>query len=550
MAALAAAARGATIGTMRRTRHALACSLILAGMAACKGEPRRTDATQPAGSAAPAAGAPAHAPPPGPWFAGSPEQAFAEARARGKLVFFYWGAAWCPPCNDLRAQVFTKPRFTELMAGFVPVYLDGDTEGAQRWGEALGASAYPTMLILGPDREEILRLSGSVDLRELEQAVQAVAARSQGFRAAVQRLEQGAAQAEDLRVLAHAAWDQLPEEAYSRARCLALLQQAVDRCPPDLGRERATLAAHLLTLVTASRGRADMEGALRDAEARAPALLDAMFADAEAIWAARWFVVHRAGDMAAWLWRTPKGEAYEAWKQRWLAAAARIRDREDAPADLRLYAARPALDLFRHESPEGPVPEALRAEVEAAVRRADEQARDPAERSAVLSGAAFLLRRTGSHERARAMLLEAAQRSDTPFYYFSMLSALEQELGRTAEAREWSAKARKGAEGRATRLQWITNDVLLNARPEGPEQRAYLLGLAEEFYDLATSLNDGFSGRNRVRAEQVREALGTLSGDPGLQKLGERGRGWCDRVEGEGRESCRRHFEAAPWRAP
>lgn len=526
---------------LRRARGVLGCALILGDLAACKGEPRRTgDAAGPASSEAPAAGAPA-LPPPGPWFAGSPEQAFAEARARGKLVFFYWGAAWCPPCNELRAEVFQRPRFAEIMQGFVPVYLDGDTEGAQRWGEALGASAYPTLLILGPDREELLRLNGSVDLRELEQALQAVSGRSQGFRAAVQRLEQGAAQPEDLRVLAHAAWAELPEEAYGRARCFTLLQQAVDLCPPDLGRERALLAAHLLTLAIAGRGSADLQPALRDLEARAPVLLDAAFADPEATWAARWFVVHRAGDMAAWL--QPKGDAYEAWKRRWLAAAALVRDREDAPVELRLYAARPALDLFRHGSPEGPAPEALRAEVEAAVRRADEQARSPAERDAMLSGAAYLLRRIGAHDRARQMLLAAAQRSATPFYHYSSLSALEQELGRAAEARQWSAKARQVTGGRATRLQWITNDILLNARPESPEQRTYLLALAEEFHELATGLADGFSGRNRARAEQVREALGALRGEP-LQKLAARYRERCDRLDGEGRESCRRHFEA------
>jgi len=207
--------------------------------AACRSEPRRTEeAARPAPTLAQVA------PSPGPpWFAGSPEQAFEEARARGKLVFFYWGAAWCPPCNELRAEVFSKPRFAEIMKEFVPVYLDGDTEGAQRWGEALGASAYPTMLIVTPDREELLRLGGSVDLRELEQAAQAVAGRSQSFRAAVQRLEQGAAQPEDLRVLAHAAWDQLPEATWNRGRCLALLAQAAERCPRELGRERALLAA-------------------------------------------------------------------------------------------------------------------------------------------------------------------------------------------------------------------------------------------------------------------------------------------------------------------
>src|SRR5687767_5520875 len=31
------------------------------------------------------------------------DAAFAQARAESKPVFLYWGAAWCPPCNQLTA---------------------------------------------------------------------------------------------------------------------------------------------------------------------------------------------------------------------------------------------------------------------------------------------------------------------------------------------------------------------------------------------------------------------------------------------------------------
>lgn len=38
---------------------------------------------------------------------------FARARAANKAVFLYWGAVWCPPCNQIKATVlpeyFSRP---------------------------------------------------------------------------------------------------------------------------------------------------------------------------------------------------------------------------------------------------------------------------------------------------------------------------------------------------------------------------------------------------------------------------------------------------------
>ncbi len=68
------------------------------------------------------------------WVEGAVTAAFARAAAEGKPVFLYWGAAWCPPCHELKATVFSRPEFIEKMKLFVPVYIDGDAPGAQKWG--------------------------------------------------------------------------------------------------------------------------------------------------------------------------------------------------------------------------------------------------------------------------------------------------------------------------------------------------------------------------------------------------------------------------------
>jgi hypothetical protein len=429
------------------------------------------------------------------------------------------------------------------MRDFVPVYLDGDTEEAQSWAEKLKASSYPTILVLTPDGEELIRFSGGFGMGELERAIEAVKGSSRSFRRAVERLEAGAPDAADIRILAQSDWEDLPEAEWSPVRRFSTLQKAYERCPADLRLERAMLAAHLLSFTATGQGDEALAKPLADLGAKAGGLLDAIFADAGAAWAARSFIQFRAGDIATFLFQGKRGDGYEALKKRWLEAAAAIRARSDASVGVRLWSMIPTLDFFRYEDPSGPIPEAMRREIEAAASLADSDAKSSFERHAVISGAVYLLRRVSAHERARAMLLAEAARSDTPYYYYSGLSALEQELGRAEEAREWSAKARKSATGRATRMQWIANDILLNAKLEGPEQKGYLRAAAEEFYELATAQADGFSGRNRSRAEQVRGALSKIREEPAMKELFAKYRARCSSLSGDAEKACAAHFD-------
>jgi protein disulfide-isomerase len=524
-------------------RCCLLAALVLAS--ACKREPAQGEATT-KGPAAPLVSALGSSVPGAEvaWIQGDPERAFARARAEGSLVFLYWGAAWCPPCNELESVVFSKPRFAEMIRGFVPVHLDGDTEAAQRLGEALGVSAYPTILVLGPEREELLRLGGNLDADEIERALAAVRGEAKSFREAAARLSENKARPGDCAVLAHAAWELLPEQAWSRDRVLSSLRKATEVCPAEQHHERAKLAATLLGLASFSRGDAASIEVMRAVEASAPSYLELVFANAETAWAARAFVDHRAGDIASWLFPDPKSADYARWKTRWLAAAASIRDNvKNTSVDVRLWTVVPSLDFHRHESPEGPMPDVLRDEVVRAVERADREARSAFERHAVISGAAYLLRRVGEHEKARRMLLAEAERSDTPFYYWSSLSSLEAELGRDAEARVWSRKARESATGKASRLQWIANDALFHAKIASPGDHGHLLGLAREFYEAAFSLGDGFRGRNRDRAEAVRAALAPFRRESAFVELFERLAARCASLPAEERDACRRHFD-------
>src|SRR5690606_22406604 len=69
-----------------------------------------------------------------------------------------------PYCADLEAHVFSREDVRQKLELFVPVYLDGDDPGAQRWAETFGVAGYPTVLALAPDRTELARIAGGMDL--------------------------------------------------------------------------------------------------------------------------------------------------------------------------------------------------------------------------------------------------------------------------------------------------------------------------------------------------------------------------------------------------
>jgi thiol-disulfide isomerase/thioredoxin len=83
---------------------------------------------------------------------------FAQARAEKKPVLLYWGAKWCPPCNQLKATLFNRADFIQQSQALLPVLIDGDLPGAQKLGTRFSVRGYPTLILFNPDGKEVTRL--------------------------------------------------------------------------------------------------------------------------------------------------------------------------------------------------------------------------------------------------------------------------------------------------------------------------------------------------------------------------------------------------------
>src|SRR3984957_14159806 len=212
-------------------RHLMCVGLLLTLASCQKPQPlRATHATD------------ANEPPDIAWFDGSLDGAFIVAKRENRPVLIYWGAEWCPFCHTLKSTVFSRPDFIAKSKLFLPVYLDGDDEGAQRWGETFHIQGYPTLIVFDPDRHEIMRLGAGRDVAQYAAVLDLALENIQPVDALLQSAAGGKALSlEECRRLADNSWELNMLEAASFASQASALAAAAHQCPRDAALERASL---------------------------------------------------------------------------------------------------------------------------------------------------------------------------------------------------------------------------------------------------------------------------------------------------------------------
>jgi thioredoxin-related protein len=437
------------------------------------------------------------------------ERAFAQARGENKPLLLYWGAKWCPPCNQLKATLFNRQDFIERSRAFVAVDIDGDTPGAQKLGKRFRVSGYPTLVLFKPDGTEITRLPGEADAPQVLRVLQLGMAGGRPVAAVLADARAGKPLlANEWRLLAFYSWDTDEQRLASRGERAGLLATLAAACPTAQAESRTRL---WLKALAASD---DGQGVRADASLRK--LVADVLADPRAARTHMDVLSNGAAEITRAVTTQAAGGRRDAFVAAYDAALQRLeRDATLSRAD-RLGALGARVELARLDVPKEStaveLPPALLRDVREHVARDDREIRDGYERQAVITSAAYLLGESGLMSESDALLKANLAKSHSPYYLMSELAGNAKRRGDAQGALQWYERAFDASEGPATRLQWGASYV--SALVElAPDDAARIERAASKVFTEAAAQPNAFYERSARSLQRVGRRLAGWSAE-------------------------------------
>ena len=452
-----------------------------------------------------------------PWFEGDVADAFELAAAQGKPIFLYWGAEWCPPCHYLKDKLFTRPDFIGRMADFVPVYLDGDTESAQIWGEKLAVKGYPTVIVFTATGEEVMRMPSTLPVDQYQEVLDSAMVSTRPVRAVLDEVMAtgpSSANASDLATLAFYSWSQDTSLGLEPAERMSVFHRLYNESPVQFEVERSRFLTHyLVSSAEVRRQSSDSDEAPRipDDELATLSLEAVKILSSEALRSANLvWVLYYSTDTVELLAADPgerQSELIEAWK----AAAAQIENDPTLAIDDRLNALMPQIALARFaaeaesakdEDDSWVASDELQQQIRERVSWAADEVTEEGELQTTMNTMAYLLSSVGLEDEAEALLAERMNETVAPYYFMSWMGSIKEDAGKAEEALAWYRRAYEASTGRYSRFRWGSMYLrhLLELAPDDTQKIEHH---SKEVLGELLALEDAFAGGNHSRLQAL-----------------------------------------------
>jgi thioredoxin-related protein len=443
------------------------------------------------------------------WFEGGVEEAFKSAKTQNKPLFLYWGAVWCPPCNQMKKTVFTTSVFQQEVSQFIAVYLDGDTKAAQIWGEKLKSFSYPTMLILDPNGREISRLPTGLDAKSYVKLMSQIRNNLKSLKELIAGARQGALNESEWSMLANYSWSQDEGQNVSETELAELFNLFTEQT----SKRQEFKKAHLRFFLMSLDQQKNKEDYLISNEIHLK--LKSLLVDDKSVYDNREYFFYGFWDLLKKIQAKDKAK-FDELSQLWLDSIHKISKRSDLSTGEKLLCILPQLQA---EKDNKKVTEQLKRKLLNAVKAADKEAKDAYSRQSVMSTAIWLLTDFEMQNEAYEYALKETRRSTAPYYFMSDLGSIEKKRGNLSKSHEWHRQAWESTQrqGRATRLQWGVGYLLSLLDDDKTDLELLTKTFSEMMSDNLLN-KDAFAGRNKKRLERITKSIRKSSRATELQK--------------------------------
>jgi len=402
------------------------------------------------------------------WFEGTVDEAFAAAKESGKPIYLYWGAVWCPPCHAIKATVFKSPEFIERSKLFIPVYLDGDADNAQAYGEEFGVRGYPTMIVFDSNGVELTRIPDGIDLTAYANILDLTLGNMSPASGIVERVMNAdvSLSEDECTLLAYYSWGQ-DTKILAERDVADSFRRMTAACPESLRKERSILYLSWLDeTLQAAEFDVDIDADPDDEEpeesltpklkVEALKVLENVLGDYELVKANIRTVIFSGATLTRHL--TDAGsEERMSLTQKFIDIYDKIAADESVYKRERIYTLSGKMRFERIDDDEAEISDKLKQDIVDTVAWADESTPSVYERQPIINALGNVLYAAGMDDAAKPLLLAELGKSKQPYYYMVSLAEIEQRAGNKDVAISWLKKAYDASQGQATRFQWGAN---------------------------------------------------------------------------------------------